>query len=90
MPASTCAYTLSATSATFAKTGGTGSVAVATSGGCTWSATSNSSWITITSGNSGNGNGVVTYQVAANTKKQNRTGTLTIAGRTFTVTQSGK
>src|SRR5262245_33955026 len=36
---------------------GTASVAVSTLNGCTWTAKSNASWITITSGAQGNGNG---------------------------------
>ena len=46
-------------------------------------------WIIITSGSSGIGNGKVSYEVAANTGTTARTGTMTIAGKTFTVTQAG-
>jgi hypothetical protein len=49
---------------------------------------SNDSFITLTSGNSGSGNGTVNYSVAANPGAA-RTGTMTIAGHTFTVTQDG-
>lgn len=45
-------------------------------------------WITITSGQSGNGSGPVGYTVAANATGSPRTGTMTIAGQTFTVNQS--
>jgi hypothetical protein len=56
--------------------------------GCSaaWTAVSNDSWITITSGSSGTGNGTVNYAVAANSGPA-RTGTITVAGLTFTVTQ---
>jgi hypothetical protein len=58
--------------------------------GCAWTAQSNSpSFITITSGASGAGDGPVDFSVAANTSTDQRTGTLTIAGRTFTITQNG-
>ena len=40
-------------------------------------------------GANGTGNGTVTYSVGANTGSTSRTGTLTIAGSTFTVTQAG-
>ena len=43
-------------------------------------------WITVTSGASGNGNGSVEFSVKKNSGDA-RTGTLTIAGRTFTVRQ---
>jgi hypothetical protein len=67
----------------------TARVTVTASAGCNWTATSNVSWITITSGSSGSGSGTVNYSVAANTSASARTGTLTIAGQTFTVTQQG-
>jgi hypothetical protein len=65
-------------------------VAVTAGGGCTWTAVSNApSWIHVTSGASGAGNGTVGYSVDAYTgKPKNRKGTLTIAGRTFTVKQT--
>jgi S-layer family protein len=57
-----------------------------------WTAVSNDlSWITISSGNSGSGNGVVTFNVAANSVSgaPRRVGTMTIYGQTFTVLQGG-
>ena len=55
-----------------------------------WSAASNSPFITITSGSTGTGNGTVNYSVAANGPTSSpRTGTMTIAGQTFTVNQDG-
>jgi subtilisin-like proprotein convertase family protein len=47
------------------------------------------SWITITSGSSGTGNGTVNYSVAANTGANSRTGTITVNGQVHTVTQAG-
>jgi hypothetical protein len=85
----TCTFSISPTSASSPATGGTGTVTVTATAGCNWTAVSNSSFITITSGASGTGNGSVGYSVAANTLTTSRTGTLTIAGQTFTVTQAG-
>jgi hypothetical protein len=73
----------------FAAMGGTGSVSVTAANDCTWIADSNVHWITITGGSNGTGNGMVNYSVAANTTSSTRTGTITIGGQTFTVTQSG-
>jgi Zn-dependent metalloprotease len=92
LPAScggTCSYSISPTSASAAAAGGTGTVTVTATAGCSWTAASNSSFITVTGGASGTGNGTVTYSVAANTLTTSRTGTLTIAGQTHTVTQAG-
>jgi hypothetical protein len=55
-----------------------------------WNATSNVPWITITTGATGTGNGAITYTVAANTGSEDRSGTLTIGGRTFAVSQQTK
>ena len=68
---------------------GTGSVTVTTSAGCDWTAASNNSFITITSGASGSGSGTVSYSVAANTLSTSRSGSLTIAGLTHSVSQAG-
>jgi uncharacterized protein (TIGR03437 family) len=87
-PAAQCTYAITPTSANVAATGGTGTVAVTAGTGCAWTATSNAAFITITSGASGTGNGMVGYTVAANTLGTARTGTLTIAGQTFTVNQA--
>ncbi|RPJ02351.1 MAG: choice-of-anchor D domain-containing protein, partial [Deltaproteobacteria bacterium] len=86
---SPCAYSLSASSGEFDASGGEGSINVTSPAGCNWTAKSNNpDWIVITSGGSGSGNGTVAYSVAVNTGDSPRTGTMTIAGQTFTVTQS--
>lgn len=87
--AAACTFSISPTSASAPSNGATGSVGVTTTTGCAWTASSNASWITITNGGNGNGNGAVSYSVAANSGTSGRTGTMTIAGRTFTVTQVG-
>lgn len=84
-----CSYSISPTSQSFTASGGTGSVSVTATSGCSWTAATNDSWITITSGSSGSGNGTVSYSVASNSSTSSRTGTMTIAGNTFTVSQSG-
>ena len=88
-PPPTCTYAISPTRATFGASGGTGTVVVTAPTGCTWTATRNATWITITGGASGNGNGTVTYSVAPYTgKPKNRNGSATIALQTFSVKQS--
>jgi Putative binding domain, N-terminal/Viral BACON domain len=85
---SPCSYSISRTSENLTAAGGPGTpIAVSTQSACAWSASSNAPWISITSGSSGTGNGSVTFAAAVNTAGQ-RTGTLTIAGSTFTVTQA--
>ncbi|HYL72707.1 MAG TPA: putative Ig domain-containing protein [Bryobacteraceae bacterium] len=86
-PGISCSYSLSAAAQSFAAAGGAGSVNVIAGQGCGWNAASNASFITVTSGASGAGNGPVGFSVAANSGAA-RTGTLTIAGQTFTVNQA--
>lgn len=85
----TCTFSLSPTSASQPAGGATANVSVTAGAGCSWSAVSNAAFITITAGANGTGSGTLTYTVAANTASTSRTGTLTIAGQTFTVTQAG-
>jgi uncharacterized protein (TIGR03437 family) len=68
--------------------GGTGTIQVTTAATCSWTASSNASWITLTAGASGTGSGTVGYRAAANPGTTPRTGTLTVAGVTHTVTQA--
>ncbi len=84
-----CSYTLSRSAATIEAAGGTGFVAVTTDDGCTWTATTADSWITITSGTPGNGSGEVRYSVAVNSTSTSRTGTITIGGQVLSLYQAG-
>jgi hypothetical protein len=81
-----CTFTISPMSQTFGVSGGNGVVDVTTTAGCPWQATSQVTWITIRSGESGTGNGSVVYTVGPLILGK-RSGSLTIAGRTFTVSQ---
>ncbi len=84
-----CTFSISPASNSIGAVGGNGQVAITASKDCLWSATSNAGWINLTSGINGNANGVVGYSVAANTATTSRSGTITIAGKTFTITQAG-
>src|SRR5206468_96046 len=86
-----CSFGLSSTSRSVPVGGVQGAtVDVAGPVGCGWTAASNDAWITVTSGRAGSGNGQVVFSVAANFgSTAARSGTLTIAGRTFTVIEAG-
>ena len=86
-PPASCSYSISPRSDSVPVQGDTGNVDVSTTNACTWSASSNASWITIASGATGTGNGRVGYLVLPNIGGS-RTGTLTVAGETFTVSQA--
>lgn len=83
-----CSYAISPSSASFGSAAAGGSVTVSSASGCPWTAASNNSWLSISSGSSGSGNGSVGYSVAANSGSSSRSGSLTIAGKTFTVNQA--
>jgi uncharacterized protein (TIGR03437 family) len=84
-----CSYSLSTASQGIGASGGVGSVGVTASPGCDWTAASNDAWLSVTTGASGNGNGTVGFLAAPNPGVSQRSGTLNIAGQTFTVTQAG-
>src|SRR6185295_14966818 len=67
----------------------TAKVSVAIGGSCNWTAVSTNSWISISAGASGTGNGDVTYVLTGNPNPGTRIGILRIAGQDFPVTQTG-
>jgi hypothetical protein len=72
----------------FPASGGAGSIDLSGLAACAWTAVSNNpSFITITGGSSGSGDGTVQFSVAANVGSIIRSGTITVAGQTFTVYQ---
>src|SRR5262249_29984307 len=84
-----CTYSLHPTGPSPGSGASSNSVGVTAGTGCNWTAITTTSWITINSGSSGSGNGSVGYSVTANPSSSQRSGSITIAGQTFSVTQSG-
>jgi hypothetical protein len=82
-----CSNAIQPTSTTIASGPANVSVAVNAAAGCTWSATSDVAWITVAEGGSGVGGGNVRLAVQANSGASPRTGTVRIAGQTFTLVQ---
>lgn len=85
-----CTYDLSPLTGVHASGSGTGSVQVVTAAGCSWTATApNNSFASILSGSgSGTGPGVAVYYLNSNAGSTSRTTTLTVAGKSFEVTQN--
>ena len=82
-----CTFSLSANSIDIASGGGTASVNVTAAAGCEWTAVSSEPWITITGGQSGDGDGTVNFTVEPNNGAA-RTGVININGQTFTINQA--
>ena len=86
--ATTCTYVTSPASATYSSTGGSGSVALTTTGSCYWAVSSLANWIHITSTPLyGQGNGTISYGVDPNTGPA-QIGYINIAGQAFQVNQA--
>jgi uncharacterized protein (TIGR03437 family) len=83
-------FSISGTSATVPATANDGRFTITTGTGCGWGASSNVSWLHVTGGASGAGNGAVGYHVDAN-PSDTRTGVITVFSGssqfTYTVTQ---
>ncbi len=88
-PPPACTYALSTATQTFPAAGGNGSVSVTCASDCNWLAASHDLWITISPVTSGTGNATPQYSVAANTGTNSRSGSITLAGQTLTITQEG-
>jgi hypothetical protein len=87
-PLAVCAYEVAPDSSTWSNDGGSRTFAVAAADGCSWTALSNAPWVVVDSGQ-GSGNGTVSYTVARNTQISDRSTTIVVGGRTFTIRQAG-
>ncbi len=82
----TCFNGVFPSAASFVGDGGNGSITVSAPDGCTWTASTSVSWVTLASG-SGAGSVILGYTVAPNPSATVRTATVTIHGATFLITQ---
>ena len=64
-------------------------MSVSTGTACSWTASNSASWVTITSGPGGTGNGTVHFSVAANTTGAARSASLTVGGQSVLLSQDG-
>lgn len=82
-----CQATVTNSSSSFPAAGGTGTLSVSVARECAWSAGAAASWLAITAGAQGQGDGTVTYRVAENSDPVARTGGLSVAERRMDVSQ---
>jgi hypothetical protein len=86
-----CTFSVSPSSVTVPAEGRSGTIEVRPSNAsCTWTAAGAPSWIAITSGATGAGDGSVHYEISENNGLAERTATLTVAGQPVTVSQAAK
>jgi Domain of unknown function (DUF5666)/Viral BACON domain len=86
--AAPCTYSIAPAEASIGAAGGSLSFTVTTLTGCSWSSASNTPWISIASGSSGTAGATVGLRIEANGGAA-RTGTVAVAGQTFTARQAG-
>lgn len=84
-----CTFTLSPVGANYGKDAATGNFSVMTPSYCPWTAVSAASWLSVTSGAAGQGNGTVAYAVQRNFGTTPRTAAFVVNDRSFVVTQDG-
>jgi hypothetical protein len=83
-----CSYSLTPSSATVGADGGRVEFQLATNAGCTWTASTTNTWLSVTTPD-GTGPGTVSATVSANPENSPRGGSIDVAGQTFTVSQDG-
>ncbi len=85
-----CSYTLTPTGRAHGTGAETGSFTVTAPSGCSWAANATASWIQVTGGSSGSGNGTVSYSLEANPQTWTRSAAILVHGVPFTITQEGR
>jgi subtilisin family serine protease len=84
-----CSFSFSPPALSFDVFGGQRTISVSAPPNCDFSAVSQVPWITVTSGNPGSGNTIVTFSVGSNMSGPPRAGAIIIGGQHFSVVQSG-
>ena len=83
-----CVTALSPTAVDGSVNGGSSSLAITTTSGCTWQAGKNANWINFIGQTYGTGSGSVGFSYLPNTTGAVRTGTITVGTKTLTITQN--
>ena len=84
----TCTYALTPTSRTHGPEGSVGTILLNATPGCRWSVAETADWVGVPP-QSDVGSATITYSVDTNPSTSQRSATLRIAGKTFTITQRG-
>ena len=85
-----CSYIVSPTSVSSSAAGGAQSATVTAAAGCSWTAVSNTAWVSVSAGSSGSGNGTVATPSMRTPRPRRAPERVTVAGQTVTVTQAGQ
>ncbi|HMJ88732.1 MAG TPA: immunoglobulin domain-containing protein, partial [Candidatus Acidoferrum sp.] len=85
-----CSYAVAPLSRTHGYLSESGTVEITAGALCGWNVANINNWLTIESGASGAGTGIIVYRVSQNPRGETRTATFTVAGKTVTIAQGGK
>ncbi|MBX3279172.1 MAG: VWA domain-containing protein [Acidobacteria bacterium] len=85
---SSCVFTLVPNTKSIPTQGSSESFNVQTTSGCFWTANTQDSWISISSGRTGNGNGTVAFQASANPSNFTRVGEILVGDVVFLAPQA--
>jgi hypothetical protein len=86
-PASKCSTSVTASSGDFGPQGGDGKLTIATERDCSWKAVTDAAWVTFTTPAEMQGNGTVSFTVAATSDPVTRTASLAVADQKVAITQ---
>ena len=84
---SRCAVSVAPSPAAFPPTGGSGNLVVSAARECSWTASTQTNWISLVQPIEGQGDGSVRYSVAANPQASPRTGTVTVGAQSTQISQ---
>jgi Viral BACON domain/Putative binding domain, N-terminal len=82
-----CSYGVTPAGISVPAAGGSDTITVTTPAQCTWTASTTTAWLSITSGSAGTGSGAVQFTAVANAGPA-RSGAIAVAGSTVTIDQS--
>jgi uncharacterized protein (TIGR03437 family) len=85
---SACSFSLNPASLQFSAAGGSLTVAVQTTGACSWTVSAVPSWISVSGASSGIGDGTVNFVAGLNTSSATLNATISIANLPFAISQS--
>src|SRR5437667_8572292 len=84
---SKCQVNVSSSMQSAPPSGAAGTLTIGTSRDCTWAVSSTVSWIVITAGSNGQGDGSAAYRIAANTQPSQRRGMIEVNSTQVAITQ---
>ena len=87
-PGTPCTYSISPAGQSFTAVGGTGTISLTTTNGCSWAAASNVGWVAFSGPVAGSTSANIGFFVGSNPTAVSRTATVTVGSQVFNVSQA--